>query len=517
MPPRLSRPASPPRPVRALPPETEAERSFRWALWAAFLVTVARLLWLALDRTDLYPDEAQYWVWSRHLAWGYYSKPPVVAWLIALSTAVFRDSGPAVRLPAPLLQFGAALLVYGTARRLYDPKTAFWSAVTYATLVGVTYASVIMSTDGPLLLAWAAALYAFVRARESGDRRWWLLVGAAVGLGLLSKYAMAYWLAGAFLFVLAVPGERRHLPMLLGASALGLLVYSPNLLWNIADGFLSYRHTAADADLGGTLIRPLRFLEFLGAQFGVFGPLLFGALILMIALARRSFREPRAMLLLCFTLPPLVLMLALSLLSRANANWALPSYVAGTILVVAWLLAVGRRTIVIAAVALHVVAAVVILAGIRDISAWAGMPVPVRLDPLHRIAGWRSLGRAVTSLLLQHPGALVMADDRELLAALMFYVRPHPLDALEWDPGNVVHDGFELAQQPALDLGANFLLVSRHPGHLKQILARFRQVGPPQSIAVFVGAAGATPSSPPLERRYRVYYLEGFKGFPPAK
>ena len=79
----------------------------------------------------------------------------------------------------------------------------------------------VISTDAALLPCWAAALYAFIRAREPGGERWWLAVGIAAGLGLLAKYAMAYWLLSALGFVLLVPGERRHLKPLLGAAAAG--------------------------------------------------------------------------------------------------------------------------------------------------------------------------------------------------------------------------------------------------------------------------------------------------------
>ena len=286
---------------------------FRWAMWAVFVITVARLVWLALDRTDLYPDEAQYWVWAQHPDWGYFSKPPMVAWIIAAATRLLGDNGPAVRVAAPLLHFATAMTIYGSARLLYDPRTGFWSAVTYAALPGVSASAAVMSTDAPMLLCWAAALYAFLRARTSGDVRWWLIVGIAIGLGLLSKYAMAYWLLCAFLFTLTIREERRHLPMLLGATALGLVFYAPNFFWNYSNGFASYHHTEANASLGGTLFHPLNLVEFFGAQFGVFGPLLFAALIAMIALAGRTIRDSRAALLICFTLPPLALMLGLSL------------------------------------------------------------------------------------------------------------------------------------------------------------------------------------------------------------
>ncbi len=153
---------------RSLHIETEDERYWRNTIFAVFAVTVARLVWLALGKADLYPDEAQYWGWSLHPAFGYYSKPPLVAWLIALTTGLFGDNELAVRVAAPLLHFATALAVFALARRLYDARIAAWSAVVYATLPGVSASAMIMSTDAPLLLCWALALYAFVRAREGG-------------------------------------------------------------------------------------------------------------------------------------------------------------------------------------------------------------------------------------------------------------------------------------------------------------------------------------------------------------
>ena len=116
-----------------------------WALAAVVAITIARVVWLAVQPADLYPDEAQYWFWSLHPALGYYSKPPLVAWLIALTTGAFGDSEFAVRLSAPLLHAIAAGFVYAAAARLYDRRTGFWSALTYASLPGVSLSAFLIS------------------------------------------------------------------------------------------------------------------------------------------------------------------------------------------------------------------------------------------------------------------------------------------------------------------------------------------------------------------------------------
>src|SRR5262245_19916590 len=81
----------------------EPDPNFRYALWAIAGVTVLRLVWLAGGTIDLYPDEAQYWIWAQHPAFGYFSKPPMVAWIIWATTALFGDGDLAVKAGAPLI------------------------------------------------------------------------------------------------------------------------------------------------------------------------------------------------------------------------------------------------------------------------------------------------------------------------------------------------------------------------------------------------------------------------------
>ena len=481
------------------------ERSWRLALWALFAVTVARLAWLALGRADLYPDEAQYWLWSLHPAFGYYSKPPLVAWLIAVTTALFGEDELAIRLAAPLLHFAAGLVVYAIARRLYDSRVATWSAIAYATLPGVSASAALISTDAPLLFCWAVALYAFIRAREPGGGRWWTAVGLAAGFGLLAKYAMAYWLVSALLFLLLFRDERRYVPRFLGAVAIAVAIYAPNFLWNMLNGFVSYRHTRDNAALGGALIHPTHFLEFLGSQFGVFGPVFFAVLLISVLTPRRSYGDRRAMLLACFALPTLAMMLVVSFLSRAQPNWSAPTFVSAVVLVVAWLLQRDRTALVAGSVALHMLAAAVIF-GAHDAAAAMRVDLPAKWDLLHRLRGWSTLGRSVSQMLMQHPGTILLSDDREDMAALLYYVRPHPFDALKWNGEGGIHDGFDLTADPSRYVGGDFLLVTHTPDNIERIFSRFAKVDrPPVDIVI--------PLDRKTARHYEVYWLHGFKGY----
>lgn len=488
-------------PARAGVPFVRSPAAAMLALVLA--ITALRLLWLWVQPAGLYPDEAQYWFWAKHPAFGYYSKPPLVAWLIALTTGLFGDGEFAVRLSAPFLHAGTAVFIYAIGARLYDRRVGLWSALAYASLPGVSVSAFIMSTDAPLMLCWAAALYAFIRARAPGGRAWWLAVGIAAGLGLLAKYAMAYWMLSALGFVLLSRAERRHLPALLGAFAVAFVLYAPNLWWNWNNGFVSYLHTRDNADLAGKLFHPDAALAFFASQFAVFGPLFFAALIFLAA-RPRAFAEPNVRFLAAFALPTLAMMLAVGLLSRAEPNWAAPAYVSATVLVVAWALRRGWRAAVAFAVALDLFAAALCFTGYQTLAA-AGVELPAAYDPLRRLRGWRELGAQVSAALAQHPGFRLFADDRELLAALIYYVCPHPFDAVKWDLLDRVKDQWDLTNNMIKYKGADFLLVSEHD-LVAEMRPSFAAIDRLRTLAISVG--------PGQERTYTLYLARDFKGYP---
>src|SRR5262252_9711578 len=181
-------------------------QSFRVAVLIVFALTIVRLVGLRLSTVDLFIDESQYWSWSRELALGYFSKPPLLAWLIAAAEHLCGPSEACIRAPAPLMNLGISLFAYATGRTLYDERTGFWAAMLAAFGTGSVFAARIVSTDMPLVLLWSLALFAYVRLLEQADWRWALMLGLAIGAGLLAKYAMLYFLPG---LVLAAAFEKR--------------------------------------------------------------------------------------------------------------------------------------------------------------------------------------------------------------------------------------------------------------------------------------------------------------------
>ena len=484
-----------------------ADPYFRIALIAVTGVTLLRLLWLAGHPIDLYPDEAQYWIWAQHLDWGYYSKPPVVAWMIAATTALFGGDDLSVKIGAPLTYVATSLMVFAITARLYDRRVAAWAAIAFITLPGVSASAFIISTDVPLLFFWAVATYAFIRAREAGaSLAWWLLVGVACGLGTLSKFFMPLWLAAALIYLLLCPEERRHLKYLGLVLLAAVAVYTPNILWNWAHDFVSYRHTASNADVRDFGLHPLSVLEFLGAQLGIFGPLFFAVLIWIALQALRGKADRRTLLLLMFSAPFVVIFSGQALMSRAQPNWIAAAYVTGCVLVVGWLYERKRDAWVQWSVVLHVVAAVAYL-GAGDairathITEVAGYRLP---DPLHRLRGWARLGRSVSELRNQHAELPLLGDDRELMAGLIYYMQPHPFDMKVWNPSGHVGSGFEMDQSLPDTPGGDYLWITNRKDPT-EIESRFDEHEQIAHIVVPIGGGDL--------REVWLYALRGFKGY----
>ncbi|BBK30036.1 hypothetical protein STHU_06700 [Allostella humosa] len=468
------------------------------------LLTALRLAWLATSPIDLYGDEAQYWIWAQDPAFGYYSKPPLVAWAIHLSTALFGPSEFAIKLPSALFHGGTALVLAAIGRDLSGPRVGFWAAVLWAVTPAVQISALIISTDPPMLFFWALALHAFLRALRVEGMGWWVAAGLWAGLGLLSKYAMVYFLLSAALCLAASPGLRpllwRRLPVTAGVALLLLL---PNILWNLGNGLATFRHTGDNANLGGRLFNPDELLEFAGAQFAVFGPVTMLLLLLALHAAWRGQGQPAVRRLAFFVWPTLAVALAIAFLSRAHANWAAPAYVAATVLVADWAVARGWRRLLGWTVAAHAFAGLLLMAG-PPLVRQAGYELPARYDPWRRVRGWSDLGRQVTELRRQHPQAGLLVDSRLTLASLVYYVRPFAFDVVKWNPDGVANDHFEMTTRLDPDPVREFVLLSGREDPA-EILARFERVVPLGPVVVPIG--------PDRDRRHHAFLVGGFRGY----
>ena len=480
------------------------------ALFAVAAITLWRLLLLATFPYGLYGDEAQYWGWAKALDWGYFSKPPLIGWQIWLTTSLCGDGIACIKLASPLQHAATAVLLALIARRLFDERAAAFVALVYLLMPGVSLAALVASTDTPLLLFWSAALYAFLRALDETRLRWWIVAGLAAGLGLLSKYNMLFFLVSVVVFLGWDERHRDQLrrPGLYLASLVAALVYLPNLLWNWANDFPSYRHTGDMAGAGGADLsfEPSGLLRFVGDQAGVFGPVAFLLLLYLLLRLRRHATTTGWRLAWALTLPWLLLMAALSSVSGTNANWSAPAYIGGSLLVAAWLAAGNRRywlaallgvNLLLTATAYHFDTAVRLL----------GVEISRSSEPFKFVRGWEAFGTELRETLQTQPPLPLIADDRMFTAQLIYQLRDTPFEVVRWNPSGAMLDYYAMTTTLDGREGEDFLLLLPAPSvqRAQQIGGWFEAVEPVAQIRI--------PIHVDLGRDYDLWLARGFHGY----
>ncbi len=459
-------------------------------LGASALLLLGALLhvWFLLDDCpfDLSGDEAHYWEWSRRLDWSYYSKGPLVAWIIAagrfaladLSERLLGNEALAVRGPAILISVITGLGLFTLARM------ATRSAHLALGVVAITFTipifavgAVLMTIDAPLACCYTWALVACLHGLRT-DRLWpWIVAGLLIAIGLLAKYNMVFIFPAVGLAILIDPAYRRHLvrpgPYL--AAAVGLLGLLPIAIWNAQHDWVSFRHVAGQAGVAkGPSIDVLGPVTWFAGQAAVIGPVWFIAMLVAVgrpspgakhhedsgaigrnireASARRSSPIPDASamrLLLYATLVPWGVFLAFSLITKVQPNWPVLGVLPATILLGAWLRdrwqsndAKRRRTgrVVIwsgaalgllTVLAMHFSSALVpVLAHFAPKPSAFDLTPMTRFDPASRLRGWATLGKAVGRALAAQKAAgrepFILADDYQLASQIAFYTPGEP-------------------------------------------------------------------------------------------
>lgn len=426
--------------------------------WPAFavvaLATLARWVLLAFNQTDLFVDESQYWLWGQEFAFGYYSKPPLIAWLIGGVTTLAGSDAPFwVRMPGAALHGLTALILAALAARLYDAKTAFWVAVAYVTLPMVGLGSLLMSTDTVMAPFFAAAVYLHYRLVEEGQLRHAVLAGVMVGFAALAKYAGVYFLIGVGIAVLIWPTMRIRWAHAAAMVMAFVVVVSPNLIWNVGNGLSTLSHTVdnvgwvrAENPFAGLNIAGLG--EFFFSQFAVMGPGLFAALLVAMSRPSRG--------LLAFVLPALLVVSLQALIDKAYANWAVSAYFAGTILAVAVLMAAPRLRSV--AIGINLILCLALpIATVAPSLSLNGKSI------VARYLGRADLSHQILALAKKQGGLPILAKDRSVLADLFYTGQDTDAVIYAHRPQGKPQDHYEQRYALPEGLTGPILLIDRKP------------------------------------------------------
>jgi membrane-associated phospholipid phosphatase len=407
-------------------------------------ISLFRIYYILSGPLNLGPDEAHYWEWSRRLDLSYYSKGPMMAYLIYIGTAVFGDTVFGIRFMAVIFSLLSSVFLFILGKSLADERTGLFSAIVIQLIPLFSAFGILFTIDSPFIFFWILSLYLFWKAlgknglsdlspgetHQTGAMLYWVLLGLSVGFGLLTKYTMAFFYLSAFLFFLFARDQKKLLltkgPYI--AFLTSLLIFSPVIIWNMQHDWVTFRHTAGQAHLAeGLQISLKSFIEFIGSQFGVITPLL---LILLLSSLWRLRSKREGAFLFWFAVPVIAFFVLKSIQGKVQANWAMPGYITGMIAFSAVYLKefpsykIGKKIFISLAILLSATTTVVA-------HYPAILDLPPDLNPASRLYGWKDLGTEVTQVYEQMTNArkpvFIFSDRYQVSSELAFYVKGHPI------------------------------------------------------------------------------------------
>jgi len=406
--------------------------------YAAFVVaTIVILVCVRLATAAATPlsfDESLYWLWSKHIAGGYYDHPPVNPFLIRLGTTLFGNTEFGVRVFNVLLALPASWAIWRSGAILFGDDRVGATAALYFNLTLIMAAgSIIATPDNSLVATTALLLLTLVELDASGRGAWWIAIGVAFGVGMLAKYTTIFFAVSILAWLLLVPQQRKWLatpwPWLGGLTA--LVVFSPTLIWN------AEHHWASVLYQYNRLVVyewSLRYLgEFFVTQMGLVTPPIFVLGCMGLAGMFRGEGGPSsARVLINAMIWPIALYFVWHTFhGRVEGNWPEPIHVA---FVVAAAVAVERirwrgvwATVELWSQRLAVPLGLVIAACLYVQAVFAVVPLGP-IDPTARAlgAGWKELGAKIDELRTQMGAPVVLTRNYGLTSWLAFYLPSHP-------------------------------------------------------------------------------------------
>ncbi len=439
-------------------------------------------------------DEATFWEWSRHLAFGYYAHPPMTAWLVALMTNLLGIFKYTVRLSAILLHLGTIALVYRLALDIFRSKQpALFSALLYAVLPISTVLGTAMTTDAALIFFFTAAVYCSKRAVIDDQKKYWYWVGVTGGAMLLSKFMAVLFFPGLFLFLVI---NNRYRKVFLSkepylGSLVALLLFSPFLYWNYKNSWLTFqfnffmRHRQEG-------FNPVKPFEYLAGQLVAGSPLVFSLLLIVLVYfivqlhRKRSSstrnRDDTILLLAYYAAFPIIYFGGTSFGVEVSPHWPAIIYGPGVILIVAWLnkksdfisqkprfqYGLYWSSVIIASFVTALITFLVLFPKVLPDKMIYTENVYDKAPIISHYFGWHEIGVHIDSIKQEWEnrpeGFFMSSKDYSLASMLGFYTPSHPNFYLMNVTKDVVHGKSYLLWEKGKKMpGANTIYVGDEP------------------------------------------------------
>jgi membrane-associated phospholipid phosphatase len=412
---------------------------FRAGCLFIVVATLARWLYLASGTIELSEDEAYQWIWSKHLALSYYSKPPLIALTQFLGTSLWGDTAFGVRFFSPLIAAVLGFMLLRFFAREVNGRAGFFLVLIVTATPLLSVGATLLTVDPLAVLFWTAAMLSGWRAVQDNSRTSaWLLTGLWMGLGFLSKYTSPLaWMCWAVFFIVWPPA-RKHLrtrgPWL--ALLVNLLCTLPVIVWNMQNDWITLKHVARHGGVGKASVPLMKhlsyFAEFLGAEIFLLNPFFFVATaIALIAMWFRTKRDARLVYLFCMGAPVFILYIFLSFKSRVQPNWVAPSVLPMfAVMVIYWderfRFGVFRVKWWLTAGLIVGLLFVAVLKETRLVERVTGHELPAKIDPLKRVRSHSTFGKTVEEArtILEREGkpTFIIGDHYGVTSLMTFYI-----------------------------------------------------------------------------------------------
>ncbi|HTB83892.1 MAG TPA: glycosyltransferase family 39 protein [Candidatus Sulfotelmatobacter sp.] len=393
-----------------------------------FVTLIARWIYIHSGIINLSGDEAYQWIWSKHLALSYYSKPLGIALLQKLGTLIGGDTEFGVRFCSPLIAAIMGILVLHFLARETSPRTAFFALVATFAVPLLCVGSVLITIDPPLALCWMWATIAGWRAISAKGTAWdWFVVGLAMGLGFLCKYMAAAQIACWIIIFALMPSARLHLkkpgPWL--ALVVFLICTLPVIIWNAQNHWVTLGHVAYNAGLTKNGHFTLSYFgDFSAQEFGLLDPVFFIAVLWAgFAFWKRRTEKLLWLFLACMGLPLFYGCWLWSFHSRVQPNH--PAAAIAPMFCLAAVYFHEHQRIAKKILIAGLIIGFPVVALIHSTSLTKpllGGKLPGDVDIAHRLYGWRETAQVVEA---EHKffgtNSFILADDYQAAGLYTFY------------------------------------------------------------------------------------------------
>ena len=419
---------------------------FIYSILSLFVLKVGAVFF---TNFSLYGDEAQYWLWSQELDFGYYSKPPLLAWFLSAHIFLFGSSFFSLKMFPLLVYFFVFFTFYRLCLELNLSKNnSVVCSIGFLSIPAVSVSSFLISTDLLLLLFWGLAMIFVLKIKTNGSLINFILLGVFLGLAFLAKYAAIYFLLSFSILVLIDNGMlltlKKNKVRFFVFVLTFLLVVFPNIYWNINNGWVTLYHTADNTNLKNLDLNFYEPLKFLISQIFMLGLVLFLSFLYMLRSFRLDFENRY---LLIFSLPIVFIVLIESFLVRANANWAAPALVSFFILMYRLVAASSNRLIVINFAANCLV----------GVFLFVSILISSNLEMFERIRGVDGFVSEVVKIVGDND---IVVTDRILFSSMSYEMRDKPNNIyMPFKKGGDITNHFQMSSPLNQARNNNFYLI----------------------------------------------------------